>query len=106
MAINRFASTAAAAKALGLSRYYTGRPCPQGHYSERYANGRVCIACELARLGLSGDGKPPRPPITITQRPLLAFAAGWAREPDDPMKGWSPELREREEKRLAGLRKS
>jgi len=105
MAINRFASTAAAAKALGLSGYYTGRPCPQGHYSERNATTRKCIACVLARL--SGNGDPSRPPITnrapitITQKPQPAWAAGWAVKPEDPYKGWSPELREREERRLA-----
>jgi hypothetical protein len=45
-------------------------------------------------------------PITINQKealPPLAWAAGWARELDDPMKGWSRELREREERRLAGI---
>jgi len=36
--------------------------------------------------------------------PTLAWAAGWAVKPEDPMRNWSPELREREERRLAGLR--
>ena len=33
------------AKALGLTRYYTGKPCPRGHISERRANGRGCVEC-------------------------------------------------------------
>jgi hypothetical protein len=48
--------------------------------------------------------KPRRAPITITQKktlPPLAFAVGWAVKPEDPYKNWSPELREREERRLA-----
>ena len=33
------------AKALGLSRYFTGVPCAQGHVSERYVRGRDCAEC-------------------------------------------------------------
>ena len=32
----------------GLNRYYTGKPCTHGHYSERYA--RTCICCECNSL--------------------------------------------------------
>lgn len=31
----------------GLARYFTGKPCPHGHISERYANNAVCIACNF-----------------------------------------------------------
>lgn len=34
-----------AAKEQGLTRYYTGKPCRNGHYSERYTNGGGCCAC-------------------------------------------------------------
>lgn len=31
---------------LGLKRYFTGKPCVNGHISERYANrGNQCVAC-------------------------------------------------------------
>lgn len=96
----RYATSRKAAKRLGLYSYYTGRPCPQGHYSERYAHSRECIACNRTDYA----EKPRRAPITITQKktfPPLAWAAGWAVKSDDPMKGWAPELREREERRLA-----
>ena len=75
MAVKRFASSAKAAKAMGLNRYFTGKPCRQGHYAERYACLRWCVARDLARLGLPEDGaKPSRPPILITQRKLRSKA--------------------------------
>jgi hypothetical protein len=42
----------AEAMALGLPRYFTGRPCPKGHVAERHTRGRgACVACgaELAK---------------------------------------------------------
>lgn len=33
------------AKAQGLKRYYTGKPCKRGHYSERHLSG-PCYACQ------------------------------------------------------------
>ena len=33
------------AKAHGLKRYFTGRPCKNGHVSERYVSGHVCVLC-------------------------------------------------------------
>jgi hypothetical protein len=32
------------AKALGLKRYFTGKPCKHGHVAERYAGG-PCVEC-------------------------------------------------------------
>ena len=32
------------AKEQGLKKYFTGKPCPRGHISERYMSGR-CVAC-------------------------------------------------------------
>jgi hypothetical protein len=29
----------------GLHKYYTGKPCKNGHYSERYTLGSECQAC-------------------------------------------------------------
>lgn len=36
------------AKRLGLKRYFTGKPCPNGHIAERYTGKRSCTACNLA----------------------------------------------------------
>lgn len=33
------------ALAIGFSRYFTGRPCKNGHIAERYTAGRSCIVC-------------------------------------------------------------
>jgi hypothetical protein len=33
----------------GLSRFYTGIPCRDGHQSERYVSNRQCIACNAAK---------------------------------------------------------
>lgn len=33
----------------GLTRYYTGKPCPQGHLSERSTSNGNCMECAKAR---------------------------------------------------------
>jgi 5-methylcytosine-specific restriction endonuclease McrA len=33
------------AKALGLLRYFTGKPCPKGHVSDRFVSSRGCLEC-------------------------------------------------------------
>ena len=33
------------AKALGLPRYVTGKPCKHGHFSERYTKSAQCLEC-------------------------------------------------------------
>lgn len=35
------------AVALGLKKYFTGKPCKQGHISERYVSGGACIECHI-----------------------------------------------------------
>lgn len=37
-----------AAKEAGLSRYFTGKPCGNGHISERSASTGVCLVCKRA----------------------------------------------------------
>lgn len=38
-----------AAKALGQKRYFTGRPCYQGHVDERYVSTHGCVSCVKAQ---------------------------------------------------------
>lgn len=38
-------STYSEAKSAGLTRYFTGAPCPRGHIAERLVSVRACIAC-------------------------------------------------------------
>lgn len=52
------------AKALGLSRYYTGQPCRHGHDTERYVCDRKCVACGKAK----NDRMRPR---------LVELGAAW-----------------------------
>ena len=33
----------------GLSRFYTGTPCREGHRAERYVSNRQCVACNAAK---------------------------------------------------------
>lgn len=35
----------ATAKSFGLKLYFTGKPCPKGHFAERYVSGYACVTC-------------------------------------------------------------
>jgi 5-methylcytosine-specific restriction endonuclease McrA len=37
------------ARTLGLSRYFTGKPCKHGHISERYVSVGICTTCQEIR---------------------------------------------------------
>ncbi len=43
------------AKARGLAKYYTGKPCTHGHMSERYTNSGTCIECIYLANGQTLD---------------------------------------------------
>lgn len=50
------------ARAQGLTRYYSGKPCKNGHLSERYVNGGGgCVQCmrEGEDRRRRAEGKPP-----------------------------------------------
>ena len=36
------------ARALGLKRFFTGKPCKRGHIAEHYVRGGACRECALA----------------------------------------------------------
>lgn len=36
----------AKAKAAGLTRYFTGKPCKHGHVCERFVSNKHCVACD------------------------------------------------------------
>jgi 5-methylcytosine-specific restriction endonuclease McrA len=38
-------TTRAEAKAMGLTRYFTGRPCKHGHVAERMEKNKQCVEC-------------------------------------------------------------
>ena len=39
------AKTRAQASAMGLNRFFNGRPCTRGHIAERYTGDKSCLAC-------------------------------------------------------------
>ena len=43
--------TAKEAKAANETRYFTGKPCKNGHISERFTANRECVACHDIRKG-------------------------------------------------------
>ena len=45
--------------ALGLKFYRTGKPCNQGHLSERYTAGGDCVPCARERL-IALAGRPTK----------------------------------------------
>ena len=47
------------AKALGLKRYFTGKPCKHGHVCERQVSSKGCVECESHRNN-SGERRERR----------------------------------------------
>src|SRR5882672_4516842 len=37
------------ARAIGLTRYFTGKPCKCGHIAERLVSNAHCVSCEYSR---------------------------------------------------------
>ena len=52
--------TLAEAKAQGLKRYYTGKPCKHGHMDERYVSAHACVTCIDERALAHCRAKPAR----------------------------------------------
>ncbi len=48
------------AQKLGLKKYFTGNPCPQGHICERYSSGGNCILCVQSRAKQWGNDHPEK----------------------------------------------
>jgi hypothetical protein len=53
-----------AAKAAGLKRYFTGKPCPLGHVAERLVSNGMCVVCHNEKTGAAHKRRraknPPR----------------------------------------------
>jgi hypothetical protein len=48
------------AKALGLSKYVTGKPCKHGHFSERYTKSAQCLECVKAQNIVWREANPDK----------------------------------------------
>lgn len=77
------------AKALGLKRYFTGKPCPHGHIAERLVSNRRCNTCIQQDREQWGKDNPEklsaREKHYYRNRPgyrekKIATAAQWAKD--------------------------
>ena len=57
--------TKAEAKARGLSRYFTGKPCRRGHVVERWVANGGCATCKAAIDRAWGECNKPRKAATM-----------------------------------------
>lgn len=48
------------AKARGLVRFFTGKPCKHGHVAERFVSGRVCCECQKVNSRIFASRHPER----------------------------------------------
>ena len=80
--------TRRAARAAGLTHYYTGKPCKHGHHDERRLQGG-CVACEVVRIRRLAEetreararaGRPMRQPPWSTEKLTRAEIAQRWRE--------------------------
>ena len=73
------------AKALGLVRYFNGKPCPQGHVDERQTSSGGCIPCLKARHSTSEAKAKKRAWEKANRDKLNAQRREWyARNKDNP----------------------
>lgn len=64
----------AEAKALGLSKYFTGQPCNNGHTSPRWTNHGTCAKCQYAKQKNKINNDPQLRAI-LAERQRVRFAA-------------------------------
>jgi hypothetical protein len=50
----------AEAKAAGMTRYFTGKPCPKGHVAERIVSSRACLECDREKIAEYRERNPDR----------------------------------------------
>src|ERR1019366_1843671 len=46
------------AKARGLKRYFTGKPCKHGHLSEKFVSNCCCVTCVISRTAIWVENNP------------------------------------------------
>ncbi len=60
------------ARAAGLKRFYTGRPCVRGHYAERFVSTKGCVACLAGHNKSWNEANPGRArQLALARDPLL-----------------------------------
>jgi hypothetical protein len=64
------------AKALGLTRYFTGKPCKRGHVCERYMGNSTCAECHRELIAANPEANRKRVLIWQKARPDKVSAKG------------------------------
>ena len=72
--------------AAGLTRYFTGKPCPKGHVSDRYTARCVCVECHRLVQAKAYKAKAPQRKKRI---------AAWAKQNADKVRGYKAAYKER-----------
>jgi hypothetical protein len=73
-----------AAKAAGLTRYFTGKPCPQGHIVQRHVSGFGCVECTRVlkraweKANPEGQAKRSRAWFLANKEKAAASSKAWA----------------------------
>ena len=60
----------------GLTRYFTGKPCPQGHVAERYTRKSGCVQCDSEGqkhriLVKKGMAEPKPKPVNLRKQATI-----------------------------------
>lgn len=79
-----YPATAAEAKAMGVNRYFTGKPCPKGHVVLRKASNTTCTACHLLNKGGNVEARRAGQRIR-NRRDRLALRGGCTPEMKEEM---------------------
>lgn len=74
------------ALALGLDKYYTGRPCRHGHASERYAVNGHCVACQAERAKTDDERRRRLEYRAANKKRLAINYEAWYAQPQNRLK--------------------
>lgn len=83
--------TRAEAKAAGLKRYFTGKPCKRDHVAQRYTQDGVCLECSaLAQKAWAAANPGRRSPSYETNKVRRAETSrAWAKANVERLREWS-----------------
>lgn len=98
------------ARRLGLKRYFTGKPCKNGHVAERTADKGMCIKCEKARAAMRNKAPGTKEYRTAwyeaNRDQVKAKAAAYRKENPDKIKAQYEAAKDRKRHVKAKWRKA
>lgn len=74
------------AKAAGLTRYFTGRPCPYGHICERLVSNYWCIECKYAKDAKGGGAERTKRYKVKNKDKIRVVSRAWEKRNPDKVK--------------------